>query len=157
MKRLEIQGYRLNPSYAELARMTEDEFQEVRNFSISNEHGKIEWEDPIDLYTVLNGKTHDHESLSDIIEIRPGSITVYIDDGNKPNAGSGLNKPALLELYNLYPPEIQEKLVNKMVLKPQEIQIFDKFKDGLRNKVHSKGAKFIDYTGHDGKLMFYVD
>jgi hypothetical protein len=73
--------------------MTLDELKNVYNFSIWNQHGKIEWKDKVDL-TKLD--------LDKIVKIEPLLIELY--GGEKidlPAKGEKLNKPAKYILENI--------------------------------------------------------
>lgn len=76
--------------------MSEEELGAVQNFVIQNEHGKLEYLEPVDLRW---------QNLEEIIQIKPSEIVVYPDDGTvaKHEPGEGLNQPAIISLYNIFP------------------------------------------------------
>ena len=86
--------------------MTLDELENVEIFSIYNEHGRIDFEGLTNL-TNLN--------LDQIVSIGEKSITVY-QNGDldfKPAIGQGLNKPAVLRLYNCFPGENAKSMTDE--------------------------------------------
>jgi hypothetical protein len=88
-------GYETTPSMKEICRMTVEELRNVENFSIFNEHGKIEFKGTTDL-TKLN--------LDQIVNIQPKVISLY-QNGQidfKPEKGQGLNKAATLHMFNVF-------------------------------------------------------
>jgi hypothetical protein len=89
-------GYKTIPDYRNICRMTLDEIEHVKNFSIYNEYGRIDFEGETNL-TNLN--------LDQIVNISKNSITVYQNEDLefKPPAGEGLNKPAVLHLNECFP------------------------------------------------------
>lgn len=89
-------GYKTIPDFRNICRMTLDEIEHVKNFSIFNDYGRIDFEGETNL-TNLN--------LDQIVNICKNSITVYQNEDLefKPPAGEGLNKPAVLHLYECFP------------------------------------------------------
>jgi hypothetical protein len=89
-------GYKTIPDMRNIYRMTLEELQNVDNFSIFNEYGRIDFKGKTDL-TNLN--------IDQIVNIEEKKITVYQngDLSYTPDVGKGLNKPAVLRLYNCFP------------------------------------------------------
>ena len=79
--------------------MTEEELKHVKDFTIFNEYGMVCFEGETDLRQL---------DLDSIVEVSPKVVIVYGDDSKKPDVGKGLNKPALVHLYNAF--IINEKL-----------------------------------------------
>jgi hypothetical protein len=82
-----------SPDFVDLCRMTEEELKNVNQFSIENEHGRIEFLDTVDLRNVDFDK--------DII-IDHKCIEVYGDRSpeQKPKKGEGLNQTARITFFN---------------------------------------------------------
>ena len=75
--------------------MTLRELMAVEDFTIYNEHGKIQFEGATDLTEV---------DLEKIVTIEKGSAEVYDDTDPttvKPPVGQKLNKPAIISLYDM--------------------------------------------------------
>jgi len=66
----------------------------VENFIISNEHGSIEFKEPVDLT---------RQNLDEIVVIESNKAIVYPENifagGKCPRKGSKLNHPAVVTLY----------------------------------------------------------
>ena len=78
--------------------MSKEELSAVEDFEISNEHGCIQFFGPTDLVDV---------DLEKDVVISQRGIDIYPDDianpSQKPSRGQKLNKPALINLYNVPP------------------------------------------------------
>ena len=87
--------YITEPSIEILRCMTPEKLSKVANFSISSEVGKVVWKDAVDL-RYLN--------LDEIISFsrENHAITVYPNEEKKPKIGEGLNKEAIIYLYNCF-------------------------------------------------------
>ena len=75
---------------------------------------------------------------------------------NKPPKGQGLNKPAMIYLFQIYPKQLKEKLQTKQILSSKDVAIYEKFKEKLRENVKSTGGLFLNYTKDTGELCFSV-
>lgn len=62
----------------------------MRHFTIENEHGKIEFMEPVNLFG---------ENLAEIIDIRQNAIEIYKQ--RPPAPGVGLNRPCILTFNNI--------------------------------------------------------
>lgn len=128
------QGYKTNPDFKIICRMTLEELRNVENFTIGNSNGKIELMEKVDL-TELD--------LDDIIDINQYYIQVYQGKTKKPPRGEGLNKPAIYTLYNI---------------KPENDPIGDEDKKAfielLTNTVREQGGEFIKYHFDSYELIF---
>jgi hypothetical protein len=93
LPRLTTSGYSLQPSIIELARMTLDQLRRVRNFTVQNQHGRIEFEGTTDVTRL---------DIDQIVQIEASTVCVYPDDAEvpRPREGHGLNRPAKVTLYN---------------------------------------------------------
>ena len=130
-------GYKTNPSMTLIYRMTLDELENVENFSIENENGKIEFESKVNLSSL---------NLDAIVEIRPGVVSLY-DKKNTlfiPSPGFGLNKKATIHLYNIS--ELHsENEGDVLSLKFQE------------ERIKEIGGKFIDYNSDNEEFIYEVE
>lgn len=101
LPKLERKGYYTIPSYSEICRMSLKELENVEDFTIYNEFGKIVFEELTDL-TELN--------IDQIVNICEREITLYRNGRDKitPEIGKGLNKPATIYMYKLYPENVCE-------------------------------------------------
>jgi nuclear pore complex protein Nup98-Nup96 len=142
--KLERQGYILQPPIRQLSRMTEEELSHVRGFTISNEHGKVEFEGTVDVRYL---------DLDEIISIKPRELLMYPEDKfvpaaeyakdpagrrPKPDIGTGLNRPAIVSLYNCFP-------------SPQT-QLDDRqFQAKLENQCRRMGSMFLGYDPRSGE------
>lgn len=156
VKGLNVKGYYLVPEYTEIIRMNVGEAQSVRNFTIGNQYGKIIWEGTTDVLSILNTYEHTFKDLTEVVDIQHSALTVYEDDSKKPPRGEGLNKPAIVYLYELYPKTIEAKMKNYKILTEQEVKIYDSFKEKLRSLVSTSGGVFLSYKGQSGELCFSV-
>jgi len=97
---LSKEGYSCNPSIATLEGMDPADLAAVSSFSISRAgFGKVEWEGAVD----VRGADLD---LSVVIESKAVSIyTKEEEEGKKPKVGTKLNRPAILTLEGVFPPE----------------------------------------------------
>ena len=133
-------NYSLHPDLIEMARMNEYELTKIENLFIENEHGQIMWEGKTDVRWI---------NFDELVTIDKFSATVYpehIEKLNmKPEIGKGLNKPAIIKLYNIYPPQKNNESLNK------------RFEESLKNKTSTlDDAEFIDYNPNSGILTFRV-
>jgi Nucleoporin autopeptidase len=85
-------GYKTKPTLVEMARMSIEDLKKIKNFTIENEFGKLVFEGETNVIGL---------SISEIIRINHKELVGYPDDSevNKPDIGQGLNKPAILTLY----------------------------------------------------------
>ena len=135
LPKLHRPGYKMKPSIIELARKTKSELQKVPNFTVENENGKIVFEGETDV-TGLD--------IDKILEIGNRVVVVYPDDSelNKPQQGKGLNKPAIIHLYNCKP------------RKPYE---YEAFKKKLKEVCEKNQSAFINWNENTFEWVFRVN
>lgn len=90
-------GYKISPDIITLSRMTLEEIQNVENFTIENQFGKIVFLGKTDLTGV---------DLEKLVTIVHRNAEVYDDNDPeikkiKPKVGEKLNKPAKIILYDI--------------------------------------------------------
>ena len=154
---LNVKDYYTEPDFTTIVRMDEEEARHVENFTIGNKYGKVIWEGYTDILNVLKGRgNYNFDNLSEVISINYSSLTVYEDEDKKPNEGEALNKPAFVYLYDLYPPALKKKLKDSTILNREEVAIFEKFKNKLREIVRMNGGVFLSYKGNIGEFCFSV-
>ncbi|CAI2367774.1 unnamed protein product [Moneuplotes crassus] len=157
VKGLKVDCLSTKPSFDEMIRMTTEKAQKVEHFKIYNDYGRVIWEGKIDIVSILNSKSHTFSSLSEIIQLRHSSLSIYEDEGTKPPKGEGLNKPCVITLYDLYPCEIKAELEQGKILSNEQTKIYDQFRTTLRDGIRQKGGVFLSYKGSKGELIFSVE
>ncbi|MEL6802453.1 MAG: hypothetical protein AAFO91_01570 [Bacteroidota bacterium] len=130
---LERADYQCKPSIVQLSRMTETELEAVEKFEISNQHGKIVFESPVDLRSA---------NLDQIVKIEHKFVEVYgKDSGPKPPVGSGLNVSAMVTYYGY---------------RRKEHVPIEKFIKTLKRQAKKIRAEFIDYNEKKEHLTITV-
>ena len=133
-------GYKLTPDIIEMARMSEYQLQNVKDLTIENEFGQVRWVDRTDARGI---------NFDQLVEIVQFAASVYPEEiekvGLKPEVGKGLNKPAIISLYNIYQPTKDKKT-------PAQ------FENNLRKRAESlESCTFLSYSRDSGILMFRVE
>ncbi|CAJ1941899.1 unnamed protein product [Cylindrotheca closterium] len=131
-------GYTCNPTIKTLQGMLPEDLAAVQGFSVERPHvGKIEWEGAVDIrYLNLDTLV--------VIDDSPQSASVYTQeekDGTKPPVGTKLNRPAVITLENVFPPEGTPK---------------DKFEKRVAKSTKRNNAELISYNSSSGKWTFRV-
>jgi len=100
--KMERKNYFTIPTYSEICRMSLQELENVQDFTIYNEFGKIVFDDHTNL-TDLN--------IDQIVSINEREITLYRNGkaNETPEIGKGLNKPATIYMNKLFPENICEE------------------------------------------------
>jgi hypothetical protein len=134
LPKLTTSGYSLQPSNIDLARMTLDQLRSVENFTVQNQHGKIEFEGTTDVTRL---------DIDQIVQIEASSVCVYPDevDVPKPKEGHGLNKPAKVTLYNC---------------KPKKPIPTEQFIAKIKKYCTERACEFISYNPGSGTWSFKV-
>lgn len=137
MKRKE---YTLYPNLIEMARMTELQLSTVNDLCIENEYGQITWEGKTDVRGI---------NFDILVHIDLYSATVYPEEierlNLKPEIGKGLNKPAIIKLYKIFPALNSTQATRK------------KFVENLKAKTTKiPDAEFISYEESVGVFTFKV-
>lgn len=133
--------YTLTPDLIDIARMNEFQLMTVDNLTIENQHGQIRWEGKTDIRGI---------NFDELVIIEKFAATVYpehIEKLNlKPEVGKGLNKPAIINLYNIYPPNKSNEATRK------------RFIESLKNKTSTlDDTEFLGYDERSGTLTFRVE
>ena len=133
-------GYITAPSMAVLRKMSTKELSHVRNFAVYRPNiGKIEWEGDTDLRRL---------DLDLIVNIEKRGVEVYDSEEAaliKPEVGQGLNKPAMVYLDNIFPPDDASDLKkSQFLIKLKKICL-------------KSGSEFIDYDPDHGQWSFRVE
>lgn len=99
LPKIEKLGYYTIPSYKEICRMTLKELENIKDFTIYNENGKIIFEGITNLCEL---------NVDQIVSINPREITLYKNGKNNitPEVGKGLNKPAIITMNKLHPENV---------------------------------------------------
>jgi hypothetical protein len=130
--------YKTDPPMKDLIRMSREELEKVRNFTVYNEHGKIMFKNiPTDV-TYLN--------LDEIITISPLFVDVY-GNVDPPKLGEKLNKEARIFIYNF---ELPQEAQNSD-------EAYAEFILKIKEKLEEKNAQFMNYDSARAELMFDVN
>ena len=134
---LKRQGYFMNPDEYTISRMTLNEIKNVKNFSIFNENGKIEFEGKVSLYGANLDKLFNIEH--EFIEYEKGEWC------HSPR-GQNFNVPAVITFYNVQS--------NIDVSNDNEKKLFI---ETLKIKCQKYlNAKFISYDFDNGTLIYKI-
>lgn len=125
--------YKMTPSNYDIFRMSQKELENVEDFSIENEYGKIEYLEPVDLYKA---------NLDEIFEISQGEVSVYGNNFFRPPKGEKFNKKATIYLYKMFPGEEESK---------------KDFLEKLQKNCIQIGAEFRGYLPEKGIFIFNVE
>jgi len=133
------------PSLEELGRITDSEGScVVENLTIGREgYGSVFFPGETDL-TGLN--------LDEIIFFRRQEVQVYVDEDNKPEVGSGINKPAEVTLDAVFP---NDKTTREKITDPARLSLMG-FSARLEKSTMKMGAKFMEYRPETGSWVFAV-
>lgn len=122
---LEKEGYLTIPTIPDLYNMSNEEIENVNNFTIFNNYGTI----------LFPGKTNlKNLNLDEIIDISDRNITVYKFPENKHKIGFGLNKEAIITLNNIN---------------------FNENKEFYLKKIKLIGGRFMEFNEESFQLTFY--
>ena len=134
---LKRKGYFMTPDEYTISRMTIYEINNITNFSIFNENGKIEFEGKVSLYNVNLDKLFNIEH--ELIEYEKGEWS------HSPR-GTNFNIPAIITFYNV------KSNVNE--LDENEKNIFlEKLKSRCKKHLN---AEFISYDFNKGTLKYKI-
>jgi len=140
--KLTIEGYSTIPDIDDLLQYTEEELASVENFVIERDgYGSILFPGLTNLIGL---------DLNKIVEIRQREVILYPTEEERPPEGEGLNKEAIITLFNCFP-VYKDKIIknNKKIL--------SKFEDKLKAKVENFKGKFIDYDQEQGVWRFIIN
>jgi len=127
-------GYSTVPTALELGRMSVSQLSAVPNFTIQNQHGKIVFDGTTDLVGL---------NLDEIVNIEEKQVVLYPDDNDpdKPRIGEGLNKPALVVLYNCRP---------RRNVSPEA------YREKIKAICKKNGSEFLDWNDNTFEWSFRV-
>ena len=128
-------GNHMNPNEYIISRMTIDEIQNVKDFEIYNENGKIHFDVPISLYGV---------NFDKLFNIKHDLIEYEKDEWCHSPRGKNFNIPATITLYNIKP----NFNISNMYYKNQFLQFLNE-----RCKKNLNGT-FLSYDFKSGELKF---
>jgi nuclear pore complex protein Nup98-Nup96 len=129
------EGYYTSPDIRVLREMTSEELSKIYRFTIFRPNiGAIEWEGLTDVRYL---------DLDRLVTIEPKMIGVYegLEHPEKPEIGQGLNKPALVTLFNVFP---------KSASSPSKSGSFG---DKLKKICQKNGSEFRDYLPETGESV----
>ncbi len=129
--------YSLSPPIDVLERMSKDDLRRVKDFAIACDYGRVQWLEPVDL--------HDFEhDLSEVVCFGERELEVYPDPRVRPPVGQRLNKPAQIELFNVWPKN-QKKF-------SRDVAMVKHYEDQLR----AAPGEFVSYDANRGIWAFRV-
>lgn len=132
---LKNEDYFTIPSYEELQRFSENELSQVEGFTVGCKGlGHVEWLGKTDVR---------HLALDELIFFEKKEVVVFKDDEHKHAHGTGLNKPAVVELLGVFP--------------PRKSTSDDRYKDRVKQRTLDIGATFLDYSAATGIWRFRVE
>lgn len=115
--------------------MNSEELSRVEDFTVGCETlGFVRW----------HGKTDVRKlNLDDIVQFEKKAVTVYPEQGivPKPREGEGLNRPATITLFNVF---------------PKKPETADKYSSMIGNTTKKLGAKLLNYDPVKGIWEFEV-
>jgi len=137
-------GYKTEPDYKVICRMSLEELQNVRDFAIYNDYGRIEFPYVTNLESL---------NLDEIVNIEDKLISLYQinDEIKKHPKGEGLNKEAIIKLYNMKP---TNKINKEKKDRDNEYRDFIRV---LKTECEKKGMTFIKHDRESGEWTFKVD
>jgi len=125
----------------DLATMSQEELKCVQDLTISrHEVGTITFHGTTDCTNL---------DFSRIVRLEIGEVLVYPDSSLKPPVGVGLNKPAMVTMFQCWPPN------GSRLLQDQKSQ--DKYKKKIKQMTEEKHATFLDYDCNTGIWKFCVE
>ncbi|KAF4148651.1 Nuclear protein 96 [Phytophthora infestans] len=133
---LKNKDYFTIPSYERLQTMNDHELSQVEKFTVGCRGlGAVEWVGKTDVRDL---------DLDELVYFEKKEVIVYRDDEKKHPLGKGLNKPAIVELLGIFPP--QRKSTSP-----------DKYKERVKQRTQDIGATFLDYSIEKGIWRFRVE
>lgn len=125
----------------DLSMLDADEIRHVENLTISREGvGTITFEGETDCSDL---------DFQNIVRLEVGEVLVYPHPKTKPEVGVGLNKAAIVTMYQCWPP-------NGSML-AQDLEQQEEYKRRIKVMTEEKKARFIDYDCMTGVWKFGVD
>ncbi|UIZ20485.1 hypothetical protein KXD40_000782 [Peronospora effusa] len=132
---LKNEDYYTIPSYDRLQAMTDGELSQVDKFTVGCRGlGAVEWIGKTDVR---------HLDLDELVFFEKKEVIVYKDDEKKHTRGTGLNKPAIVELLGIFP--------------PRKSTSPEKYKERVKQRTQDIGATFLDYSVDKGIWRFRVE
>jgi len=133
---LSKEDYTCVPSISLLQKMEPADLAAVSNFSVARTGvGKVTWEGAVDVRGA---------NLDRIIVIEAKSVSIYAEEeeeGRKPEVGTKLNRPAILTLEGVFPPDPNDP---------------DKFVRKVTRQTQKMGAELVGYDPISGEWILRV-
>ena len=134
---LKREGYFMIPDEYEISRMTLEEINNVENFAIFNENGKIEFEGKVSLYGI---------NFDKLFNIEHELIEYEKDEWCHSPRGQNFNIPAKITFYNVQ--------CNIDINNDNEKKLFEEM---LKTKCKKYlNAEFISYDFNNGTLIYRI-
>lgn len=128
-----ITKYQTIPTVNDIMKMTYDQLSHVKDLTIYNEHGRITFKEECDLNKV---------DVDEILTIKPYYLSCYLGI-DIPPCGTGLNKPARIELFSIETDDDGDDKSNENIT------------NCLKETVKQLGGIYVDYI--DETLIFDVE
>eukprot|EP00053_Salpingoeca_punica_P016345 m.153909 g.153909 ORF g.153909 m.153909 type:complete len:1345 (-) comp16948_c0_seq4:430-4464(-) len=127
-----------------LSAMPLDELRAAKNLTIERPgYGMIEFRGPTDLSGGVD--------FARVVEISRKVVVVYPPGSKRrPPVGKGLNRPARITLFNVYP---TDKSTHKFITDPERL---GKYAEKVRSTTEKESATFIEYDIYSGTWVFEV-
>ena len=125
--------YKTKPPLETLYKYTINELRCVEDFCIENQHGRIQFTETIDMVSL---------DLDSSIKIEKGAVSVILESSKPNHNNQGINKPALITLYNCHPK------------KPVP---YNEFVNVLKILCTNNGAVFESWDKTSGEWNYYVN
>ncbi|KAL3778208.1 hypothetical protein ACHAW5_009610 [Stephanodiscus triporus] len=134
-------GYNVYPSIAELEAMSEADLAAVTGFKVERpQYGSVAWDGAVDVRGV---------DIDSVVVIERKNVSVYDEaeaNGEKPQQGSKLNRPAVITMYDVYPKEGAES----------SAEAKDKLQRKIEKSTKKMGAELISFDSESGVWTFRV-
>lgn len=125
----------------------------VTGFKVHGHRGSIAWEGTMDLTEACPGSSSSAEQVKEymetIVKFGPGAVVEVYPKGS-PAVGTQLNRPAVIELANVYPVEKS----GQRSMNPATWQKYERIL--MRELNTTSGTTHISYDGEEGIWKFRV-
>jgi len=146
------EGYYTIPPMEKLQKMTNSQLSQIKDFTVGHvKFGKVTWIGETDVRGL---------NLDKLVSFNPRSVEVYDDSSNldKPDEGTGLNKPAIIELYDVWPSCPKNYAGDRTTYDPKsDHKALQQYVNKLMKYCSKKeGVEFREYDVTNGKWIFSV-
>eukprot|EP01114_Cavostelium_apophysatum_P010587 TRINITY_DN2449_c0_g1_i4.p1 TRINITY_DN2449_c0_g1~~TRINITY_DN2449_c0_g1_i4.p1 ORF type:complete len:1866 (-),score=435.79 TRINITY_DN2449_c0_g1_i4:22-5619(-) len=142
--RLTKADYFTTPSISELERMSDEELKSVRDFTVGRRDvGQVQFLGRVDVRNL---------NLDEIVHLEPKSVEIYPENSSVPKAaeGEGLNRPAVVTLFQVWPLDVKTRALKK------DKESLDKYERKVKKTTEASGARLVVYDKTTGEWVFQV-